>query len=146
MIGGVSVPDSEQELRRLEGELRAVIKTRMDLERGLANPDALRAATSRAHRDRDAVTSPLLEEARQGIVDAIGSFHEAWRHVDKCVRQMERFADVIAEAPPQVQECRDEVLAAAPQVREARAQIGARVSAAKLIGVVPGNENNDGQG
>lgn len=34
MIGGVSVPDSEQELRRLEGELRAVIKTRMDLERG----------------------------------------------------------------------------------------------------------------
>lgn len=45
------------------------------------------------------MTSPLLEEARQGIVDAIGSFHEAWRHVDKCVRQMERFADVIAEAP-----------------------------------------------
>jgi len=146
MIGCVSVPDSEQELRRLEGELRAVTKTRMDLERGLANPDALRAATSRAHRDRDAVTSPLLEEARQGIVEAIGSFHEAWRNVDKCVRQMERFADVIAEAPPRVQECRDEVMAAAPQVREARAQIGARVSAAGLIGVVPGDEGDDGEG
>ncbi|MFL0177129.1 hypothetical protein [Mycobacterium sp. SMC-13] len=142
----MSVPDSEQELRRLEAELRAVTKTRMDLERGLANPDALRAAASRAHRDRDAVTSPLLEEARQGIVEAIGSFHETWRHVDKCVRQMERFADVIGEAPPRVQECRDEVMAVAPQVREARARIGARVSAAGLIGVVPGDEVVDGQG
>lgn len=44
------------ELQRLQHEIRAAIKERSDLEQRLANPDALRAATARGHRDRDAAT------------------------------------------------------------------------------------------
>lgn len=129
--------DTVEELHRLEAELRTVVKARMDLERGLANPDALRPAIGRAYRDRDAVTSPQLEEAREGIIEVIAEFHAAWREVNKAAREIERYEVFISEAPKRIQEARDEVLAAVPGVRAARTQIGRRVAAAGLIGVIP---------
>jgi hypothetical protein len=62
--------DVEAELQRLEREVMATVKARTELEERLANPDALRSATARAYRDRDAVTSPLLEEAREKVAGA----------------------------------------------------------------------------
>jgi hypothetical protein len=43
----------------------------MDLEQRFANPSALRSTTARAFRDRDAVTSPALEETRAKVAGDI---------------------------------------------------------------------------
>ena len=81
-----------EELQRLRQQVRATVKERTDLEQRLANPDALRSATARAYRDRDAVTNPLLEEARANVAADIAEFHDHWRHLDQIARNVERIA------------------------------------------------------
>ena len=85
-----------EELQRLQKQVRATIKERSSLEQGLANPDALRSATARAYRDRDAVTNPLLEEAREKVAADIEEFHKHWRHVDTIARNVEEGARTAA--------------------------------------------------
>ncbi|EHB48867.1 hypothetical protein MycrhDRAFT_5708 [Mycolicibacterium rhodesiae JS60] len=92
-------PDPEVELAQLQEQVRATVRERQDIERQLANPDALRSATARAQRDRDAVTSPLLEEARGKIADDIADFLKEWRHMDKVGHTAQRLAPVIESAP-----------------------------------------------
>jgi hypothetical protein len=104
-----------EELRRLEREVRATVKARTDLEQRFANPEALRLATARAYRDRDAVTSPLLEAARDKVAADIAAFHDEWRQADLIARNMERLAGVLEEAPGHIGEHRDAIIDELPE-------------------------------
>ncbi len=137
--------DDEAELARLQREVRATIKARTDLEARLASPEALRSATARANRDRDAVTSPLLEEAREKVAGDIDDFHDKWRHVDKIARSVERVEDLLVDAPAHVIGHRDAIVAALPQVRERRARVARDLADAGLAGIVPEEGSGDGQ-
>ncbi|MEB3023008.1 MULTISPECIES: hypothetical protein [Mycolicibacter] len=133
-------------LRDLERQVRDTIAERANLERGLAHPDALRSATARAYRDRDAVTSPLLEEARLKAADDIAEFHKRWRELDKIARNTARLKELLECAPPHVQEHRDAIVAELPAAREQRARIGHDVKAAGLESLLPEGYGGDGQG
>lgn len=137
--------DDEAELARLQREVRATIKARTDLENGLANPEALRSAIARAYRDRDAVTSPLLEEAREKVASDIEEFHTQWRHVDKIARNVDRINDLLVDAPAHVLGHRDAIVAALPQVREQRARVSREIAAAGLASILP-EEDTHGEG
>ncbi|OBK38613.1 hypothetical protein A5658_03585 [Mycobacterium sp. 1245111.1] len=131
------------ELQRLQHEIRAAIKERSDIEQRLANPDALRAATARAHRDRDAVTNPLLDEARGKVSADIAALNEAWRHVDTVTRSIDRLNDLIEHAPAHIRRHRDAIAESLPNVRQARAKIAERLRAAGLESLLP-EEAGDG--
>jgi RNA-splicing ligase RtcB len=138
--------DDEAELQRLQRLVRATITARVDLESRLANPEALRSATARALRDRDAVTSPLLEEAREKVAGDIEDFHDKWRRVDKIARSVERVEDLLVDAPAHVLVHRDAIVAALPQVRERRARVARDLAGAGLAGIVPEEGSVDGEG
>lgn len=140
------MPDDAEELQRLQTEVRATIKARTDLEQRLANPQALRSATARAYRDRDAVTNPLLEEARGNVAADIAAFHEEWRHVDKIARSVDRVYDLLADAPVHVQGHRDAIVAALPAVRDHRTRVAEDLRAAGLESVVPEEAPGNGEG
>jgi hypothetical protein len=134
------VPDPEVELAQLQEQVRTTVRERQDLERQLANPNALRSATARAERDRDAVTSPLLEEARGKIAADIADFLKEWRHVDKVGRTAERLAPVIETAPDGVREHHAAIGAELPAVRRRRAQIAEKVRSADLAAILPDDD------
>lgn len=138
--------EDAEELQRLRREVRATVKARTDLEARLANPDALRSATSRANRDRDAVTSPLLEEAREKVASDIAEFHDKWRDVDKVARNVDRVNDLLVDAPAHVLGHRDAIVAALPAVREHRARVARDIAAAGLQAILPEVGAVDGQG
>ena len=133
-----------EELQRLQKQVRATIKERSSLEQGLANPDALRSATARAYRDRDAVTNPLLEEAREKVAADIEEFHKHWRHVDTIARNVERVADLLDEAPAYVLSHRDAIAEGLPAGRERRAQVARGLIAAGLHSILPEEVHVDG--
>jgi chromosome segregation ATPase len=133
-------PDPELELAQLQERVRAAVSERQDIERQLANPDALRSATARAHRDRDAVTSPLLEEARDKITADIADFLKEWRHVEKVARTAERLLPVIESAPEVVREHHAAIDAALPAVRRRRAQIAETMRSAGLASILPDDD------
>ncbi|MDO2396088.1 hypothetical protein QRB38_20140 [Mycobacterium avium subsp. hominissuis] len=141
----MAMADDEAELARLQREVRATIKARTDLESGLANPEALRSAIARAYRDRDAVTSPLLEEAREKVAADIEEFHKQWRHVDKIARSVERLNDLLVDAPAHVLGHRDAVVAALPGVREQRTRVSREIAAAGLASILPEEDTTDGE-
>lgn len=132
------------ELNRLQQQIRATIKERMDIERHLANPDALRAATARAYRDRDAVTNPRLDEERTKITEDIGAFHDQWNAIDFIADKTQRLAPFLDDAPDSVRAHRDAILTELPSVRNARAAIANRLAAAGLANVLPEAEPTDG--
>lgn len=134
-----------EELQRLQKQVRATVKERTDLEQRFANPDALRSATARAYRDRDAVTNPLLEEARVNVAADIAAFHEHWRHVDKIARNAERVEDLLEGAPAHVLGHRDAIVAGLPAVRERRARIARDLTAVGLQSIVPEEGCGGGQ-
>lgn len=139
--------DDEGELRRLEQQLRALVKERTDLESRLANPEMLRTAAARAYRDRDAVTSPLLEEARGRVAADIEALHEQWREPDRIARRVERLEMVLdADAPEHIRSYRDAILAGLPEVRRVRAGIAATLAQAGLEGILPEEARGDGEG
>jgi hypothetical protein len=138
--------DDVEELQRLRKQVRATIKTRTDLEQRLANPDALRSATARAYRDRDAVTSPLLEEAREKVAADITAFHEEWRHIDKIARNVDRVNDLLVDAPSHILGHRDAIAAALPTARDTRAHVADGLKQAGLEGLVPEEGHGDDQG
>jgi hypothetical protein len=125
------------ELQRLEKAVRATIKERMDLEQGFANPSALRSATARALRDRDAVTSPALEEARGKVAGDIAVFRDEWRQADRTARNVERLDGVLETAPAHIREHRDAIIAELPAARQARARIAAGLGTAGLASILP---------
>lgn len=137
--------DDADELRRLEQQVRTTIKARMGLEQHLANAAALQSATARAFRDRDAVTSPALEEARGKVADDIDAFHARWRELDRIARDVDRLSELIDEAPAHVRGHRDAITAGLPDVRETRARIARIVAAAGLEGILPEGAPADGQ-
>jgi hypothetical protein len=134
------VPDPEVELAQLQEQVRATVRERQDTERQLANPDALRSATARAQRDRDAVTSPLLEEARGKIAADIAGFLKEWRYMDKVGHTAERLAPVIESAPDGVREHHAAIGAELPAVRRRRAQIAEKVRSADLANILPDDD------
>lgn len=138
--------EDAEELARLEKAVRATIKERMDLEQGFANPAALRSATARAYRDRDAVTSPALEEARTKVAGDIAAFHQEWRGVDRIAGNVERLEDLLDEAPAPIREHRDAIVAELPEVRQLRARIAEDLKRAGLENILPEEGICDGQG
>lgn len=137
--------DDADELQSLHREVRATIKARIDLEQHLANPQALRSATARAYRDRDAVTNPLLEEARERVAADIAAFHAEWRHVDKIARSVDRVYDLLVDAPAHVQGHRDAIVAALPAVRDRRTRVADDLRTAGLYSVVPEEAPGNGE-
>lgn len=135
-----------EELRRLQEQVRDTIKERRALEQRLANPDALRSATARAYRDRDAVTNPLLEEARANVAADIAVFHEHWRHSDQIARNVERVADLLDGAPAHVLGHYEAIVDGLPAAQERRDQVSRDVAAAGLESIVPEEVPGDGQG
>jgi prophage DNA circulation protein len=133
--------DATDELHLLSNEVRAVTRERLDLAQRLANPAALRSATARAFRDRDAVTSPVLEEARSKIATDIAAFNKEWRQVDKSARDVERLAELLETAPPRIREHRDAIIAELPAVRQARARIAKVLKNAGLATILPDEAN-----
>ena len=125
------------ELQRLQHEIRAAIKLRSDLEQRLANPDALRTATARARRDRDAVTNPLLDEARDKVAADIAAWNEAWQHVDIVARNVDRLSDLVEHAPVHIRRHRDAIVELLPTVRQDRARIADGLRATGLEGLLP---------
>lgn len=134
-----------EELRELERRVRATIKMRMGLEQQLANPGALRSATAQALRDRDAVTSPLLEEARAKVTADIAAFHEEWHSIDKYARTVERLSVVMDEAPTHILKHRDALVDGLPEARRARARIGERLRTAGLASLLPEEDLTRGE-
>lgn len=143
--GAVLEQDSAAELDRLQQQVRAIIRERMDIERALANPSALRSAADRAYRDRDAVTSPLLEQARVQIESDVREFHAQWRSIDKVDRNISRLAQFLEEAPQSIREHRDGIAAELPVVRERRALVGDNLAKAGLYAILPDREGKHGQ-
>ncbi|WP_016894200.1 hypothetical protein [Mycobacteroides abscessus] len=135
--------DSAAELERLEQKVRAVTRERMDIERGLSNPAALRSATARAYRDRDAVTSPLLEEARDQIQADVREFHSKWRAIDRIYRDISRLAQFLDEAPQSIRSHRDGIVAELPEVRVRRSQIGSKLASEGLVAILPDGESGN---
>lgn len=133
-------PDPEVELAQLQEQVRATVRARQDIERQLANPDALRSATARAQCDRDAVTSPLLEEARGKIAADIADFLKEWRRMDKIGHTAQRLAPVIESAPDGVREHHAAIGAELPAVRSRRAQIAEKVRSADLASILPDDD------
>ncbi|UCA22858.1 hypothetical protein [Mycobacterium kansasii] len=133
------------ELHRLEQQIRAAVKERADIEQRLANPAALRSATARAYRDRDAVTSPLLEEARRKVSADIADLHGRWRQIDGIAHRVDRLADLLETAPTHVQEHRDAIMAALNQVRLGRSRIAQDLTTAGLECLLPEGAGADGQ-
>lgn len=127
----------EDELRDLRQQIRAAQRERLDLEAHLGSPEALRSATARALRDRDAVTSPALEEARTTMAADIAELQSQWCSVDKTAHVAERFAGVIDEAPLAVRDHHSAIAVELPEVRRQRDRIAAELLATGLIGVVP---------
>lgn len=138
--------DGVEKLRLLERQVRATVKARMDREHGLANPAALRNATAQAYRDRDAVTSPMLEEARAQVSADVAAFHEQWHYIDKKARNLDRLGPILHEAPSHVLGHRDALVAAIPEARRVRARIEDAVRAAGLDGILPDEEITHGEG
>lgn len=134
-------PDPEVELAQLQEQVRATVRERQDIERQLANPDALRSATARAQRDRDAVTSPLLEEARGKIADDIADFLKEWRHMDKVGHTAQLLAPVIESAPDVVREHHAAIGDELPAVRRRRAQVAEKLRAANLANILPDDDD-----
>lgn len=133
-----------QTLRDLQQRVRDTIKQRTDIERQLANPDTLRSAAARAYRDRDAVTSPLLEEARDKVAADITELHKQWRDIDRTARDTDRIQDFLDEAPDHIKAHRDAIEAALPTARETRARIGRDLTAAGLQTILPEEASTDG--
>lgn len=131
------MPDDIETLRNIEQQVRDTIKQRTDIERQLANPDALRSAAARAYRDRDAVTSPLLEEARDNVANDIAELHKQWRGIDRTARDTDRIEILFDEAPDHIKAHRDAIIAALPAARETRARIGRDLAAAGLQTILP---------
>jgi hypothetical protein len=142
---GTRMAEDVEELQRLQKQVRATVKERTDLEQRFANPDALRSATARAYRDRDAVTNPLLEEARANVAADIAAFHGHWRHVDKIARNVERIGDLLDGAPTHIVGHGDALVAGLPAVRELRAQVARDLTAAGLHSILPEEGAGDGQ-
>jgi hypothetical protein len=134
---GEIMANDDDELQRLEREVRATARARIDLEDRLADPGALRSATARAYRDRDAVTNPLLEEARAKVAADIAALTEQWREVDTVSRNAERLDDLLDEAPDHIRGHRDAIMAALPAAREARARVGRDLAEAGLQSLLP---------
>ncbi|MFV1501322.1 hypothetical protein [Mycobacterium kansasii] len=138
--------DAIEELRRLEAEVRATVKARIDVEQRFANPEALQSATARAYRDRDAVTSLLLEEVRSKVAADIAAFHEEWCRPDQIARNIERFDVLLDEAPAHIREHRDAIVDdELPEVYRARARIAERLRSAGLASILPEERAGDGQ-
>jgi hypothetical protein len=133
------MPEEElgEDPKQLEAQVRAAVKARQDLERQLADPAALRSATARAYRDRDAVTNPRLEEARAKIADDRDAFDKEWQHIDTVTRNIGRLAEVLDAAPQPIQQHRDAIAAKTPAVHHARAQIAETLTTAGLAGIIP---------
>lgn len=139
-----SAGDSTETLRDLERQVRDTIRARVDIERQMANPDALRSAAARAYRDRDAVTSPLLEEARQKVAGDIAELHKQWRDIDRVDHDIDRIQDLLVEAPDHIQAHRDAIAAAIPTARHTRTDVGETLAAAGLHTIVPEGALGDG--
>jgi hypothetical protein len=137
------VAEDVEELRRLEREVRATVKARNDLEQRFANPEALRSATARAYRDRDAVTSPLLEEARSKVAADIAALQKEWRHPDQVARNVERLGPVLDEAP---REHRAAIVGELPEAFRGRSRVAERLRSAGLESLLPEEGAGDGQG
>ncbi|CAN3132130.1 hypothetical protein ACNUDN_29880 [Mycobacterium sp. smrl_JER01] len=135
-----------EELQQLQKQVRVTIKERTDLEQRLANPDALRSATAQALRDRDAVTNPLLEEAREKVSADIAEFHERWRHIDTIARSVERVAELLDEAPAHVLAHRDAIVEGLPAIRARRFEVARDLTTAGLHSILPEEGVADGQG
>lgn len=139
--------DDTAELHRLQQQVRATIKERIDLDQRYTNPDALRAATARALRDRDAVTSPKLEEARDKVNADLAALHKEWHHADQIARNIERLDPALGEgAPAPIRQHRDAIIAELPAARSARARIADRIAQAGLAGILPEEGSTSGQG
>jgi hypothetical protein len=136
--------DSPEELARLQQQTRDAVRERLKIESQLANPAALRAATARAYRDRDAVTNPELEERRQQIAAVTKELQSRWHGIDRRARDMERVAKFLDSAPKHIEEHNEAFLAQMPAVLQGRAQIAARLEQAKLSAILP-TENDGGR-
>ncbi|WP_236739718.1 hypothetical protein [Mycobacteroides abscessus] len=132
------------ELHALRQQIRAAQRERLDIESHLGNPDALRSATARALRDRDAVTSPALEEARTKIARDIAALRSQWHRVDRARHIAERFARIIEEAPEAVRDHYHAIGAELPEVRRIRARIATELRLAGLGTVVSEGQSTDG--
>lgn len=132
-----NIAGDTQTLRDLEQRVRDTIKQRTDIERQLANPDTLRSAAARAYRDRDAVTSPLLEEARDKVAADIAELHKQWRDIDRTARDIDRIHDLLDDAPDHITAHRDAIKAALPAARETRSRVGKDIAAAGLQTILP---------
>lgn len=129
--------DSPEELARLQQQTRDTVRERLKIESQLANPAALRAATARAYRDRDAVTNPELEEGRQQIAAVTKQLQSRWHDIDRRARDIERVARFLDSAPTHIEEHNEAFLAQMPAVLQGRAQIAARLEQAKLSAILP---------
>lgn len=105
------------ELARLEARVKELVRERLDIEASVGNPDALKVATDRAWRDRDAVTSPALEAARAAVADDLDRFYDEWHYVTKSERTFARFSKFLESAPKHI---RDHVAGAAVDAAEIR--------------------------
>lgn len=136
--------ETTDDLHALRQQIRAAQRERLDIESHLGNPDALRSATARALRDRDAVTSPALEEARTKISGDISAFQSQWQLVDRAQRITQRFARVIQEAPEAVRDHYHALGTELPEVRRIRERIATQLRHAGLETVVPEGQSTDG--
>lgn len=138
--------EDAEELQRLLKQVRATVKERTDLEHRFANPQALRSATARAYRDRDAVTSPLLEEAREKVTADVAALQKEWRHPDQVARNMERLGAVLDEAPAHIREHAGAIADELPEAYRGRARVTERLKSAGLESLLPEEGAGDGQG
>lgn len=139
-----SAGDSPEALQDLERQVRDTIRARVDIERQMANPDALRSAAALAYRDRDAVTSPLLEDAREKVAGDIAQLHEQWRGIDRAAHDIDRIQDLLDEAPDHIKAHRDAMEAALPTARQTRTEVGRLLADAGLHTILPEDAYGDG--
>lgn len=133
--------ESTEELARLQQQTRDTVRERLKIEAQLANPAGLRAATTRAYRDRDAVTNPELEERRQQIASVTKQLQSCWHDIDRWARDIERVARFLDSAPTHIGEHNEAFLAEMPAVLQGRAKIAARLEQVKLHGILPTEED-----
>ncbi|MFX0581065.1 hypothetical protein [Nocardia nepalensis] len=77
-----SLDELTQQLGALRTQVREIRRKRMDVENTTRSPAPLRAAIQEAHRDRDAVVSPAIEELRGRANALAADLAKTWAHAD----------------------------------------------------------------
>ncbi|WP_238840793.1 hypothetical protein [Prescottella equi] len=78
----ISLDELARRLAAHKERLRHLRRERMDIENTTPNPEPLREAIRQAHRDRDAVVSPEVEELRGQANELAAALEKAWSNAD----------------------------------------------------------------